>query len=186
MIHDLKGMRVAILVEDDFEQVEMTEPRDALKKAGAETALVSSHGPKLQGWKHKERGDTFTCDLPLAMTSPDSFDALMLPGGVMNADALRLNHDAIEFVRAFAEERKPIAAICHAPWVLIEAFYVKGKKITSWPSLQTDLRNAGADWVNATVAEAPGLVTSRKPDDIPEFCEAMIRLFAGAVMAHKA
>jgi len=178
MAKELDGKRVAILVEDGFEQVEMTRPRDALDKAGAKTIIVSPKKDKVKGWQHTEWGDEFPIDLPLERAQGEEFDALLLPGGVMNPDKLRMNPQAVAFVRRFVQARKPIAAICHGPWTLIEAGAVEGRRITSWPSLQTDLRNAGAEWVDEQVVRDGMLVTSRKPDDIPAFNAAMIEEFA--------
>ena len=179
MAQDLYGIRVAILVEDAFEQAEMVEPRKALDEAGAQTTLISEKTPQVQGWNHHTPADTFTVDRPLDHANPDDFDALLLPGGALNADMLRMNRKAVEFVKRMAQDGKPIAAICHAPWVLIEAGLASGRTMTSWPSLQTDLRNAGASWEDKAMVESPGVVTSRKPDDIPnDFNPAMIRLFS--------
>ena len=176
----LTGMRIAILTEDAFEQVEMTEPRKALDAAGATTVLISQHTPHVQGWNHHDKGDSFPVDLALDQAKPEDFDALHLPGGGLNADKLRTEPQAVAFVRAMADAGKPISAICHAPWILIEAGIAKGRTLTSWPSLQTDLRNAGATWVDETVAEDQSLVTSRKPDDIPAFNQRIIKLFSTA------
>ena len=175
---DLKGKRVAILATDGVEQVELTEPRKALEDAGAETVLVSPKAGTIKGWHHAKWGDEFDVDLPLQDARVDDFDALMLPGGVMNPDRLRMNAQAVEFVRAFFRRAKPVAAICHAPWLLVEADVVRDRTLTSWPSLQTDLRNAGADWVDREVVTDEGLVTSRKPDDIPAFNRKMLEEFA--------
>jgi protease I len=175
----LQGKRVAILVTDGFEQVEMTKPREALESAGAKTSIVSLKKGKVQGWNHQERADTFPVDASLEEAHADSFDALLLPGGVMNPDQLRMNEKAVAFVGEFAKHGKPIAAICHGPWTLVEANAVRGRKVTSWPSLKTDLRNAGALWEDSPVVVDKGLVTSRKPDDIPVFVEKMIELFRG-------
>jgi protease I len=174
----LNEMRVAILVTDGFEQVEMTEPRKALDQAGAETEIVSPKPDAVQGWKHFDKGDTFDVDVPLSEASADEFDALLLPGGVANPDQLRAIPEAVAFVRAFVESGKPIAAICHGPWTLIEAGGVRGRKITSWPSLKTDLVNAGAEWVDQEVVTDNGLVSSRKPQDIPAFNRKMLEEFA--------
>jgi protease I len=177
MARELQGIRVAILLEDAFEQAEMVEPRKALDEAGAQTTLISKHTPQVQGWKHHTPAETFDVDMALEEANPEDFDALMLPGGALNADKLRTESKAVEFVRRMAQAGKPIAAICHAPWILIEADFVRGRKLTSWPSLKTDIRNAAGEWVDEPVVESPGLVTSRKPDDIPKFNPAMIRLF---------
>ncbi len=174
----LDGRRVAILVTDGFEQVEMTEPRKALDQAGATTVLVSPKSGQVKGWNHTDWGDAFAVDQPLQGASPDGFDALLLPGGVMNPDHLRLNPDAVRFVRSFFDAHKPVAAICHGPWMLVEADAVRGRTLTSWPSLQTDIRNAGGHWVDQQVVTDHGLVTSRKPDDIPAFNQKMVEEFA--------
>jgi len=174
----LEGKRVAILVADGFEQVELTEPRKALEDAGAETRVVSPAEGKVRGWNHTEWGDEFPVDQPLDEARPQDYDALLLPGGVINPDKLRILPRAVEFVRAFFEARKPVAAICHGPWTLIEAGVATGRRMTSWPSLKTDLKNAGADWSDKEVIVDRGLVTSRKPEDIPAFIEKMIEEFA--------
>src|SRR5262249_52054987 len=161
-----------------FEQVEMTNPRAALEKAGAEVEIVSPAGANARAWDLTKWGKTFPVDVQLKKANPEVYDALMLPGGVMNPDKLRTDKQAIVFVRAFFEDRKRVAAICHAPWTLIEADVVRGKRITSWPSLATDLRNAGAEWVDAPVVVDGGLVTSRKPADLPSFNRKMIEEFA--------
>jgi protease I len=177
----LDGKRVAILVTDGFEQVEMTEPRKALEDAGARTDLVSPARGKVKGWQHTKWGDEFPVDVPLDAARPDDYDALVLPGGVMNPDKLRMNERAVHFVRAFFDEGKPVAAICHGPWTLIEADVVRGRTVTSWPSLKTDLKNAGANWVDREVVTDNGLVTSRKPDDLPAFNRKMIEEFGEGV-----
>jgi len=174
----LANTRVAILVTDGFEQVELTEPRRALDEAGAKTSIVSPASGTVQGMNHHDKGDRIPVDIPLAQASPDEFDALMLPGGVANPDQLRMNPAAVKFVRAFADAGKPIAAICHGPWMLVEADIVRGRTVTSWPSLQTDLKNAGAKWVDQEVVTDNGLVTSRKPDDIPAFNRKMLEEIA--------
>jgi protease I len=177
-MESLQGKKVAILVTDGFEQVELTEPRKALDQAGAKTEVVSPAQGQVKGWNHTEWGDKIPVDVPLQQAKPGDYDALLLPGGVMNPDHLRMNPDAVRFVKSFVDAGKPIAAICHGPWTLIEAGAVRGKKMTSWPSLQTDLRNAGANWVDQQVVHDGNLVTSRKPDDIPAFNREMIGLFA--------
>ena len=178
---ELDGLRIAILLTDGFEQVEMTGPRAALDAVGATTTLVSPKSDSVQGMHHDQKGDTFPVELNLDNASAQDFDALLLPGGVANPDALRLEPKAIAFIKAFAD--KPIAAICHGPWTLIDAGIAQGKRMTSWPSLQTDLRNAGADWVDQEAVTDGNVVTSRKPDDIPKFNEAMIALFATRLSA---
>lgn len=177
----LEGCRVAILVTDGFEQVEMVEPRKALDAAGAETALVSPKEGRVQGMNHHDKGDTFAVDRLLDAADEKSFDALVLPGGVINPDALRMNPKAVAFVRAFFDGGKPIAAICHGPWMLVETGVVRGYRLTSWPSLQTDIRNAGGEWVDEPNVTDRQLTTSRKPADIPRFNEAMLHLFEESV-----
>jgi len=176
----LKGHKVAILVADGFEQIEMTEPRDALAAAAAQVDLVSPAKEKVKGWNHTKWGDEFSVDVTLNQADPMQYDALMLPGGVMNPDHLRITPGAIEFIKAFVVAAKPIAAICHAPWTLINAEAVNGKTITSWPSLRADLTNAGASWVDREVVKDGNILTSRKPDDLPAFNKAMIELFSEA------
>lgn len=177
---NLKGKKVAILATDGFEQVELLEPRKALDEAGATTKVVSpaNKKKKVKGWNHTEWANEVPVDLSLDSANAEEFDALLLPGGVMNPDHLRMDLQAVEFVKHFVNERKPVAAICHGPWTLIEAGGVEGRTITSWPSLKTDLRNAGANWVDKEVVSDGMLVTSRKPDDIPAFNREMIRLFS--------
>lgn len=174
----LDGKKVAILVTDGFEQVEMTGPREALEDAGAETKIVSPAEKQVQGMNHADKGDKFDVDVPLDEARPEDFDALVLPGGLMNPDELRSTPEALEFTRHFFREGKPVAAICHAPWVLIDAGVVRGRKLTSWEHIQTDVKNAGGNWVNQEVVVDNGLVTSRKPDDIPAFNKKMIEEFA--------
>jgi protease I len=176
----LQGKKVAILVTDGFEQSELLEPRMALDQAGAKTQVVSPAGKKVKGWNHKEWGSEVPVDVALDSAKAEEFDALLLPGGVMNPDQLRMNPKAVEFVQRFTDAGKPVAAICHGPWTLIEAGAVRGRTLTSWPSLKTDLKNAGAIWVDKEVVSDQGLVTSRKPDDIPAFNREMIRLFGEA------
>jgi len=178
----LDGIKVAILVTDGFEQVEMTDPRQALIAAGAATAIVSPMDGSVRGWKHHDPADTFKVDVALKNAKPADYDALLLPGGVVNPDALRIDERAIAFVKAFVDAGKPIAAICHGPWTLIDAGGVKGRQVTSWPSLRVDLENAGAEWRDLEVVVAPQLVTSRKPDDLPAFDREMVKLFASAGM----
>lgn len=178
MEQKLAGKKVAILVTDGFEQVEMTKPREALREAGAETVIVSLSSGKIQGMNHADKGDKFDVDLALDEARPEKFDALLIPGGLMNPDQLRSTDKALEFVRHFFENGKPVAAICHAPWVLIDAGVIRGRTVTSWPAIKTDVRNAGATWIDQEVVVDNGLVTSRKPDDIPAFNEKMIEEFA--------
>jgi len=176
----LSGMKVAILVADGFEQSELAEPKAALDEAGAETYVVSPAKGQVQGWKHFDKADNFAVDVPLDKAAADSFDALLLPGGVANPDQLRTLPKAVAFVRAFFDAGKPVAAICHGPWMLVEADVVNGRTLTSWPSLKTDLKNAGAHWVDREVVVDDGLVSSRKPADIPSFNREMIEEFARA------
>jgi protease I len=174
---NLEGLKVAILVDSGFEQVEMTEPKKALDQAGAKTQIVSPAGLKVRGWKTKEWGDEFPVDVPLDRAQPNNYDALLLPGGVMNPDKLRMQPKAVEFVKSFTSSGKPVAAICHGPWTIIETGAARGKRMTSWPSLKTDLRNAGAEWVDQELVVDGNIVSSRKPDDIPAFNRGMIELF---------
>jgi protease I len=177
MANKLSGKKVAILAADGFEQVELTRPRAALDEAGATTTVVSLKAGKIQGMNHADKGDTVAVDQTLDKAKPEEFDALMIPGGLMNPDTLRSSEQALEFVRHFFREGKPVAAICHAPWVLIDASVIRGRTVTSWPAIKTDVRNAGAHWVDQEVVVDNGLVTSRKPDDIPAFNQKMIEEF---------
>jgi len=179
--HDLSGKRVAILVADGFEQVELDQPRAALDQAGALTQVVSPAEGQAKGMHHDKPAEGVDVDVSLENARPDDYDALLLPGGVMNPDALRQEKKAVEFVRAFFQAGKPVAAICHGPQVLIEADVVRGRKLTSYPSVQTDLRNAGAEWVDEEVVVDNGLVTSRTPDDIPRFNEKMLEEIAEGI-----
>jgi protease I len=174
----LHGFRVAILADDGFEEAELKDPRKALDVAGAETSVVSPKEGKIRGWKSKDWGDKVKVDLPLGNASADQFDALLLPGGVMNADQLRMNSQAVAFVRSFFTAGKPVAVICHAPWEVLETGYAKGRRMTSWPSLETDLINAGAIWLDEEAVVDGNMVSSRKPDDLPAFNSEMVKLFA--------
>lgn len=174
----LNGKTIAVLATDGFEQIELTQPVAALKAAGASVHIVSPKPGVIQGFKHHDKGDTTPVDKTLGDASPEDYDGLLLPGGVINPDALRLEEAAIAFIRGFTEKGKPVAAICHGPWTLINAGAVNGRRMTSWPSLEIDLRNAGAEWVDEEVVVDQGLVTSRKPDDLPAFCAKMIEEFA--------
>ena len=173
----IKGKKVAILVADGFEQVEMTEPRKALDAAGARTFIVSTATGKVQGWKHFDKAESFKVDVPIRDADADDFDALLLPGGVANPDQLRTEPKAVAFVREFFEAHKPVAAICHGPWTLIDAGVVRGRHVTSWPSLKTDLTNAGAKWSDEEVVVDRDLVSSRKPQDLPAFNREMLAAF---------
>jgi protease I len=177
-MEDLAGCKVAVLATDGVEQSELLEPVKALKQANANVAVIAPHPGQIQGMQHDDKGDMLTVDHDLASVSAQGFDALVLPGGVANPDALRMDPGAVAFVRHFVQAGKPIASICHGPWTLIEAEGVRGRKMTSWPSLRTDLRNAGAQWEDRTVVRDGQLVTSRKPDDLPDFCREMLALFA--------
>ncbi|HWI55895.1 MAG TPA: type 1 glutamine amidotransferase domain-containing protein [Bacillota bacterium] len=181
----LIGKTVAILVADGFEQIELTGPREALEKAGAHTELISPAGETVRAWDETKWGKTFKVDVPLKKAKAQDYNALLLPGGVMNPDKLRLDRKAVEFVRAFFEEGKPVAAICHGPWTLVEADVIRGRRLTSYPSIQTDLRNAGAHWVDEPVVVDQGLVTSRKPADIPAFNRKMVEEFAEGAHRHE-
>ena len=170
----LKGKKIAFLATDGFEQVELTEPRKALDEAGATTVVVSLKAGEIKCWKFKEWGDTVKVDTELTDANPNDFDALVLPGGVINPDHLRMDPKAVNFVRQFVATGKTTAAICHGPWTLLEAGALKGKTVTSWPSLKTDLKNAGAHWIDQEVVTSGNLIFSRKPDDIPAFSKAII------------
>ena len=174
---DLTGKRVAILVDEGFEQVELIKPRKALDKVGAKTEIVSPQEGQVRGWNLKKWGKFVPVDIPLDTADPSSYDALLLPGGVMNPDKLRMHPKAVEFVKHFFAAGKPVASICHGPWMIVEAGAASGRTLTSWPSLQTDIRNAGGVWVDQEVVTDQGLVTSRKPDDIKAFNKKMIEEF---------
>jgi protease I len=180
MVDNLNDMKVAILVDNGFEQVELLEPRRALHEAGASTSVVSPQRERVRGWSFTEWGDEVPVDLPLDQARSEDFDALLLPGGVMNPDLLRMQPDAVAFVTSFFDAGKPVAVICHGPWTIIDAGAARGRRIASWPSLKTDLRNAGAEWVDQEVVVDGNLVSSRKPDDIPAFNREMVRLFERA------
>jgi protease I len=175
---DIRGRRIAVLATDGVEQVELTEPAKALRDAGARVDVVSPKSGSIQGMNHDKPGDMIPVDFALKDAEAQNYDALLLPGGVANPDKLRTVLEAVKFVGAFVAADKPIAAICHGPWTLINAGGVRGKRMTSWPSLQQDLINAGASWTDQAVVKDHHLVTSRKPDDIPKFNEAMIEMFA--------
>jgi protease I len=179
-MENLKGVKVAILVTDGFEQVELTEPRKALDDAGADTSIMSPKRDVVRGWNFTDWGDNFAVDVPLDQARPEDFDALLLPGGVINPDRLRIEPKAVEFVKSFFSADKPVAAICHGPWTVIEAQAARGKRIAAWPSLKTDLTNAGAQWIDEEVVVDGKLVSSRRPDDIPAFNREMINVFSRA------
>ena len=180
---NLKGLKVAILVTDGFEQVEMEEPRKALDEAGADTRIVSPKDGQVRGWKFTDWGDKFPVDVALDHAQAAEFDALLLPGGVINPDKLRMLPAAVEFVKSFFAADKPVAAICHGPWTILEAGGAKGRRMTSWPSLKTDLKNAGAEWVDEELVVDGNLVSSRKPDDLPAFNRGMTEVFSSALQS---
>jgi protease I len=183
MADTLKGKKVAILAADMFERVELEEPRKALEDAGAETEIVSIHDGEIQGFDHFDSANKVKVDKTVEEVSTDDYDALLIPGGVGNPDQLRGDENAVAFVREFNEAGKPMAVICHGPWMLVESGVVRGRTVTSWPTLETDIRNAGGEWVDEEVCVDGNLVTSRKPDDIPAFNEKMLELFAGTRVA---
>ena len=178
MQQNLKGKRVAILATDGSEQVELTEPKKALEQAGATTEVISPKSGEIRGWKSKDWGDSVKVDKTLTNANPSDYDALVLPGGVANPDNLRMDEKAVRFVKDFAQSGKPVAAICHGPWTLVEAGVVKGHTLTSWPSLKTDLKNAGANWVDKDVVMDGNFITSRKPDDLHAFNKKVIEEIA--------
>jgi len=181
MASPLTGRKVAFLATDGVEQVELAAPWNALKQAGADVVLISDHQGDIQSVNHDANGEKYHVDREVANSSPRDFDALVLPGGVKNPDKLRTNKDAVSFVRSFMELDKPVAAICHGPWLLVEADVVRGRTITSWPSLETDVKNAGGAWVDKQVQLDQKLLTSRKPDDLPAFCAKLVELLATAI-----
>jgi protease I len=181
MTMQLDGIKVAILATDGFEQSELFEPKKALEQAGAETHVISIKSGEIKGWNENDWGDSIAVDVMVGEADAQNYDALLLPGGVMNPDKLRTDEKAVNFVKSFFDEGKPVGAICHAPWTLIEADVVKGKTVTSWASLKTDLENAGAKWVDREVVTDNGLVTSRYPDDIPAFNKKIIEEFAEGI-----
>jgi deglycase len=185
MGNELQGKRIAILATDGVEQVELTEPRRALEAAGADVELVSLEQGEFQGFDHLDKGQTFHADKAVSNADPTDYDGLVLPGGVANPDFLRANDDAVRFVRAFFEHRTPVGAICHGPWTLVDAGVVEGRTVTSWPSIKTDLVNAGAHWVDEEVVVDRGLVTSRKPDDLPAFNAKLVEEFGEGVHAEQ-
>ena len=178
MGNDLKGKRVAFLATDGVEQVELTEPWKAVEKAGGKTDLLSLEPGEIQGFDHHDKADRFRVDLPVADADAGDYDGLVLPGGVINPDILRTDPRAMDFVVAFFEQGKPVASICHGPWSLVETGMVAGRTVTSWPSLRTDIENAGGTWVDEEVVVDRGLVTSRKPDDLPAFCAKLVEEIA--------
>ena len=181
MANDLKGKKVAILATEGFEQVELTEPKKALEQAGAVTHVISLKPGQIKGWKFTEWGDSVAVDKVVSEAKVSDYDMLVLPGGVQNPDKLRLDAGAVAFAKEFIESGKPVGAICHAGWTLIEAGVVSGRKMTSWPSLKTDLKNAGANWVDQEVVVDGNLITSRKPDDLPAFNQKLTEALVGEV-----
>ena len=182
MAEKLKGKKVAIVAADMFEQVELVEPRQALEEAGAQTELISIHDGEIQGFNHFDPADKLKVERTVEEISVEDYDGLLVPGGVGNPDQLRGDENAVSLVRDFAGAGKPMAVICHGPWVLVESGVVRGRKVTSWPTLQTDIVNAGGKWVDQEVVVDAGIVTSRKPDDIPAFNKAMIEEFSKAAV----
>jgi protease I len=180
MANTLQGKKIAIPATDGFEQSELIKPRQALQDAGAQTQVVSPKDGKIKGWSMKQWGEEVSVDVSLKSANPANFDALLLPGGVMNPDQLRMIPEAVRFVKHFFDAGKPVAAICHGPWMLVEADVVRGRTVTSWPSLKTDMKNAGGNWVDKEVVHDQQVVTSRKPDDIPAFNREIIALFGQA------
>jgi protease I len=178
MADELKGKHVAFLFTEGVEQAELTAPLEAVRKAGADVDLISLEKGEVEAWEHFDKGEKFTADHAVADVSASDYDGLVLPGGVANPDQLRMDDAAVKFVRDFFEQKKPVGVICHGPWLLVEADVVKGRKVTSWPSVRTDLENAGAEWVDEEVVVDNGLVTSRKPDDLPAFCAKIVEEFA--------
>jgi protease I len=174
MANRLEGKRVAFLAADGVEQVELTEPWKAVEKEGGTPELISIEDGEIQGFEHLDKADTFKVDKTVSEADPDAYDGLVQPGGVANPDFLRADEEAVRFTRAFFEAGKPVAQICHGPWMLVEADVVRGRKVTSWPSLKTDIENAGGEWVDEEVVVDNGLVTSRKPDDLPAFCDKLV------------
>ena len=177
MAKQLQGKRVAFLFTEGAEQVEVTEPLKAVKEAGADIDVVSLDTGPIQMFNHLDKGDTIEADLAVSNASASDYDSLVVPGGVANPDTMRMDENAVAFFRSFFEQDKPVGIICHGPWMLVEADVARGRTVTSWPSLKTDLRNAGAEWVDKEVVVDNGLVTSRKPDDLPAFCSKIVEEF---------
>jgi protease I len=175
--NELQGKRIAFLAADMVEQVELTEPWKAVKEAGGQPELISLEEGEIQGFDHYDKADTFPVDKTVEEARADDYDALVIPGGVGNPDTMRMDENAVEFTRQFFEQGKPVGVICHGPWMLVEAGVVRGRKVTSWPSLRTDIQNAGGNWVDQEVVVDEGLVTSRKPDDLPAFNEKIVEEF---------
>jgi deglycase len=186
MANELQGKRIAFLAADGVEQVELTEPWTAVENAGAEPQLLSIKKGEIQGFQHLDKADTFPVDKVVSEADAADYEGLVLPGGVANPDFLRTDEDAVQFVRSFFEQGKPVGVICHGPWTLVEADVVRGRRITSWPSLRTDIRNAGGNWVDEEVVVDAGLVSSRKPDDLPAFCAKIVEEFGEGAPSERA
>jgi protease I len=186
MGNQLQGKRIAFVAADGVEQIELTEPWKAVEEAGAEPELLSVEEGEIQGFEHLDKGGTFKVDKVVSQADPSDYEGLVLPGGVANPDFLRMDEDAVKFIKGFFEQGKPVGVICHGPWTLVEAGVVKGRKITSWPSLRTDIRNAGGNWVDEEVVVDAGLVSSRKPDDLPAFCAKIVEEFSEGEHAERA
>ena len=186
MANELQGKKIAFLATDGVEQIELIEPWKAVEQAGGQPELLSIQPGKIQGFQHLEEGEEFSVDKHVSQAEPDDYDGLVLPGGVANPDFLRMDEDAVRFVKNFFETGRPVGVICHGPWTLVEAGVVKGRKITSWPSLETDIRNAGGNWVDEEVVVDAGLVSSRKPDDLPAFCAKIVEEFGEGVHEEQA
>jgi protease I len=186
MANELQGKKIAFLATDGVEQIELVEPWKAVEHAGGEPELLSIQPGKIQGFEHLDKGEEFSVDKHVSQADPDDYEGLVLPGGVANPDFLRMDEDAVRFVKNFFETGKPVGVICHGPWTLVEAGVLKGRKITSWPSLQTDIKNAGGNWVDEEVVVDAGLVSSRKPDDLPAFCAKIVEEFGEGVHEEQA
>jgi protease I len=186
MANELQGKKIAFLATDGVEQIELVEPWKAVEHAGGEPELLSIQPGKIQGFEHLDKGEEFSVDKHVSQADPDDYEGLVLPGGVANPDFLRMDEDAVRFVKNFFETGKPVGVICHGPWTLVEAGVLKGRKITSWPSLQTDIKNAGGNWVDEEVVVDAGLVSSRRPDDLPAFCAKIVEEFGEGVHEEQA
>ena len=186
MANELQGKRIAFIAADGVEQVELTEPWKAVKEAGAEVELISIAEGEIQGMNHMDKGETFKVDKHVSQADPTDYDGLVIPGGVANPDFLRMNEDAVRFTRTFFEQGKPVGAICHGPWLLVEAGVLEGRTITSWPSLRTDIENAGGSWVDTELQVDRGLVTSRQPDDLPAFSSTLVEVFGEGILERQA
>jgi len=186
MANELQGKRIAFIAADGVEQVELTKPWKAVKDAGAEVELISIKDGEIQGVNHMDKGDTFRVDKHVSQADPTDYDGLVIPGGVANPDFLRMDEDAVRFTRTFFEQGKPVGSICHGPWLLVEAGVLEGRTVTSWPSLRTDIENAGGNWVDTELQVDRGLVTSRKPDDLPAFSSKIVEEFGEGIHEEQA